>query len=217
LLQTGTAHGIDSPLWQARVSAGDGLLWSFQPKTVAEDRKLLAQRLPSILKTLKDGMQYIGVATTEQEAFLDACFRLQTQALRATQEMNPSTLDNSSSNRLPTSNQPPIDGELREGNVLLRTLDFAELQPPINRTARYELGDWLAIQLADGTSCLGCICHIAQFSHRVLLINPECGLAIAVHPAILDRQLREGDASIRSGCSLFDHAASRALGQTQRN
>jgi hypothetical protein len=83
LLQTGHQHGLDSPPWQACTAAIDGLLWSFQPKAAADDRKLLAHRLPAILKTIKEGMQRVGMPPAEQEAFLDDCFQLQTLALRA--------------------------------------------------------------------------------------------------------------------------------------
>jgi hypothetical protein len=64
LLQTGQEHGLDSPPWQACTAAIDGLLWSFQPKAAADDRKLLAHRLPAILKTIKEGMQRIGMPTS---------------------------------------------------------------------------------------------------------------------------------------------------------
>jgi len=40
---------------------------------------------------------------------------------------------------------------------------------------------------------------------------------LAIHPAILDRQLRAGEARIRSASSLFDIAASRALQKTTTN
>jgi len=49
---------------------------------------------------------------------------------------------------------------------------------------------------------------------RLLLLNADRDIALAMHPAILDSQLREGIAAIRSGQSLFDHAAGRALGKT---
>ena len=62
--------------------------------------------------------------------------------------------------------------------------------------------------MPDGKARLG---QVGLISRRILLINPDAGLAIAIHPAILDRQLREGDASIRSGFSLFERAATRAL------
>ena len=52
---------------------------------------------------------------------------------------------------------------------------------------------------------------------RILLLNPERGLAVAMHLAILDHQLGAGDAVIRSGQSLFENAAGRAISQTGRN
>ena len=105
----------------------------------------------------------------------------------------------------------------RAGDLILRTLDFADYQPPPSQPLACRLGDWLSIRLADETTGIGQVCHISQDSQRTLLLNPERGLAIALHPAILDRQLRSGDAVIRSGQSLFENAAGRAISQTGRN
>jgi hypothetical protein len=44
-----------------------------------------------------------------------------------------------------------------------------------------------------------------------MLLNPDLGLALAIHPAILDRRLRSGEARNLTAASLFDDAASRAL------
>jgi hypothetical protein len=78
-------YGPNSPQWQAHNSVIEGLLWTFQPKVAPEDRKALAQRLPEILRLLKAGMERIGMTVEAQEAFLDATFALQTQALRTSQ------------------------------------------------------------------------------------------------------------------------------------
>lgn len=217
LLQTGFETGLDSPQWQACTSAIDGLLWSFLPKTAAEDRKLLAQRLPPILKVLKDGMQGVGVPTTEQEAFLDDCFQLQTLALRAAPIAAPSTEGEIAAGQLRVATSSPRAGEIRSGDLVLSTLDFADFQPPSTRTPAYSQGDWLSFHMPDNTTRIGQISHISAGSRRALLRNPDRGLALAIHPAILERQLREGDAHIRSGHSLFDHAAGRALGQAGQN
>jgi len=106
---------------------------------------------------------------------------------------------------------------VRAGALVLRTLDFADYQPPPDQVPACRLGDWLSIRLADDTTGLGQVCHISQESQRTLLLNPDQELAVAMHPAILDRQLRSGDAVIRSGQSLFENAAGRAISQTGRN
>lgn len=210
LLQVGNEHGPDSPQWQEHASAIDGLLWSFHPKTAGDDRKALAQRLPLILKTLKSGMERIELPMPAQETFLDDFFMLQREALRAapvaTTAADPDT--EIPATGLPGTSGQVLAGEMRSGQLTLATLDYADVEPPPSRAAAYAAGDWLSFTMPDGKARLG---QVGLISRRILLINPDAGLAIAIHPAILDRQLREGDAIIRSGFSLFERAATRAL------
>lgn len=213
LLKVGVEHGPDSPQWREHASAIDGLLWSFHPKTAGDDRQALAHRLPQILKILKNGMESIKLPIPEQEAFLDECFKLQRQALRATpvaaEAADPAAVNTAASQ--PASPNRVLADEIRAERLSLSTLDFADIEAPPSRAAAYSLGDWLSFTLPDGAARLGHVCHISPNSRRALLINPDAGLAIAIHPAILDQQLREGDASILSGLSLFERAATRAL------
>ncbi len=48
---------------------------------------------------------------------------------------------------------------------------------------------------------------------NVLLCNPDWGFGIAVGSAVLERQLRQGQARVVSGLRIFDIAAERALKQ----
>ncbi|PKO90632.1 MAG: hypothetical protein CVU16_09920, partial [Betaproteobacteria bacterium HGW-Betaproteobacteria-10] len=80
--------GPNSTQWEAYNRVIEDLLWTFQPKLAAEDRKALAQRLPEILKLLKAGMERVGLSSEAQAAFLDASFALQTQALRMVPAVN---------------------------------------------------------------------------------------------------------------------------------
>ena len=217
LLQIGQEKGPDSPAWAESIAAIDGLLWSFQPKTDAEERKRLAQRVPVILKVLKAGMERVGLPAAEQESFLDECFRLQTQALRpapaAAAAEAPATGHIAAPGlRLPAGE--PVGGEVRTGDLVLATYDFPAHRPAPTRAPAYAIGDWLAFRGADTTSCIAQVAAISPASRRVLLLNPERHLAVAVHPAILDSQLRTGDAALRSGQSLFERAAGRALGKS---
>ena len=91
--------------------------------------------------------------------------------------------------QLPAPTGKPQASEVRAGALVLRTLDFADYQPPPSRVPACRPGDWLGIRLADDTTGLGQVCHISQGSQRILLLNPERGLAVAMHPAILDHQL----------------------------
>ena len=217
LLQIGQENGPDSPTWAESIAAIDGLLWSFQPKTDAEERKQLAQRVPVILKVLKAGMERVGLPAAEQESFLDECFRLQTQALRPAPAAAAAEAPATGHIAAPTLRLPagePVGGEVRAGDLVLATYDFPAHRPAPTRAPAYAIGDWLAFRGADTTTCIAQVVAISPASRRVLLLNPECHLAVAVHPAILDSQLRTGDAALRSGQSLFERAAGRALGKS---
>ena len=209
-------HGEQSNEWQESLALIDDLLWTIQPKADSDERKTLARRLPDILKRLRAGMKRVGLSPEAESAFLDECFELQTRALRALPTAavseDPGAGFFPSGIFAPAS--APISGELRVGEVVLATLDFAEFQPAPARPLPCKEGDWLEFLMPGGEKCVARVCHISPNSQRTLLINPDSALAMSVHPAILDRQLREGEAHISSASSLFETAASAALRQT---
>lgn len=213
LREVGEEHGPESRPWQDYVAAIDGLIWSVQPKNDAEERKQLAQRVPGILKVLRAGMVRVALPAAEQERFLDTCFELQTQALRAgpvAENAAPETYIRPAP-RLP---EAAVGGQLTDGPLALTTFDYPEYRPSPSRAPAWAEGDWLTFCMADGAPQIARLCATSPSGQRLLLLNPERTIALAMHPAILDSQMREGVAAIRSGQSLFDHAAGRALGKT---
>lgn len=207
-------HGPNSTQWQQQTTAIDDLLWTFQPKS-GDDRKALARRLPEILKRLKAGMERLGTAAEVQAAFLDDCFALQTRAMRTASvaDENPETPPMLASVPRPTGGEP-VAGEIESGSLILRTLDFSGSRPAPSRPLPCRPGDWLEIRLDGDETGVAHLCHISPSSQRALLCNPDSKLAVAIHPAILDKQLRQGLARISSSASLFDTAANRALRRT---
>jgi len=209
-------HGEQGPEWQESLALIDDLLWTIQPKADSDDRKTLARRLPDILKRLRAGMKRVGLSAEAEAAFLDACFELQTRALRAIPAA--AVNDGIEPGLFPAdvfaNTGKTIGGELRVGDVVLKTLDFAEFTPATTRPLPCQEGDWLEFNMANGEKRVARLCHIAAKSQRMLLLNPESGLAVAVHSAILERQLRNGEARISPANSLFESAASTALKRT---
>ncbi len=215
MLRNALQGGADSPEWLQDKAAIDGLLWSFEPKPALDDRKLLAGKLPAILKRLKAGMEAVGLAASTQTAFLDTCFTLQTAALRG---QNP--LPSTAGSEPPVPRGPnapvtatPVAGEIEAGGRILRTLDFAAGQAPAGRSVAGQPGDWMMVRDELETSQVAMLCHRSPLGQRALFFNPDSGLALAIHPAILERQLREGSARTCGGDSLFESAARQALGQ----
>ncbi|MBU1362670.1 MAG: DUF1631 domain-containing protein [Gammaproteobacteria bacterium] len=198
--------------WQEGLAVVDDLLWTIQPKADPDERKTLARRLPEILKRLRAGMARIGLSAEAEAAFLDTCFELQTRALRATPATTPETpAADLFPSGVSTPAGTPVSGKLQADQRILATLDFADYRPAPSRAFPVKVGDWLEFPLADGSQAMARLCYISPASRRALLINPESGLALAVHPAILERQLREGEARLSPLCALFESAASIAL------
>lgn len=211
-------HGPDSSQWASYSGVIANLLWTFEPKPSAEKRNELNKRLPEILALLKAGMDRLGMTEAAQAAFFDICFTLQTDALRTT----PPPAERAESPLLEPSTWSAkagklVAGEILSGKVVLRTLDFAGNPPLTSRKLPCTRGDWLKFELADGTAGVAFICHLSPASQRALLSNPDSGLALAIHPAVLERQLREGKTDVLSSRSLFDTAAERALQRTAGN
>jgi hypothetical protein len=212
LQQVWLDHGPESSQWAAHLTAIDDLLWTFQPKTDPEERKTLARRLPVILKLLKTGMEQVGVPAQAQEAFLDDCFKLQTQALRATP--NPAgdgTLPELAPVGLHEKEGAPVTGHVQIGELTMTTLDLADVQSSAAPSLPAAIGDWLELQIDAGKPLAARLSYVSPGSQRAMLLNPDLGLAIAIHPAILDRRMRSGEARNLTAASLFDDAASRAL------
>lgn len=209
-------EGEDSAAWREGLAIVDDLLWTIQPKADPDERKTLARRLPEILKRLRAGMARIGVPAEAESAFLDACFELQTRALRAT----PAAPEAAPADLFPSGVSAPagtpVSGRLAIGERALATLDFAEYRPAPARPLPAKAGDWLEIVAADGSQAVARLSYVSPTSRRTLLLNLESGLALAIHPAILERQLREGEARLSPLGTLFETAAAVALQQSTR-
>src|SRR5574343_693342 len=215
LQQVWLDHGPESSQWAAHITAIDALLWTFQPKTDPEERKALARRLPVILKLLRAGMVQVGLSAQAQEAFLDDCFTLQTQALRsAPNQPADEALPEIAPVGLHKKESTPLTRRVQAGQLTMTMLDFADYQPAPAHSLPAAVGDWLELQADTGKPPVARLSYISPGTRRIMLLNPDTGLALAIHPAILDRRLRNGEARNISAASLFDDAASRVLQKT---
>ena len=216
-----TDGGSEGPHWKSSATTIDELLWSVQPKLIAEDRKQLLALIPSLIKRLNVGLDSLGVSAEERKPFLDACFDLQTAALRGrtdapsvvqSPEAAPTSLDPGT---LRNALTPRTVQLLEENGKLVQYLGqpSATASPWRTGGSAWKEGDWISFSLPDGEHLCGCHCWKTAPSGTVLLYNMEWGYAVALAPAYLELQLRGGQARIVSDQSLFDDAAERALGQ----
>lgn len=210
LLSVLLEQGEDSAAWIEHSGVIEQLLWSVQPKVEMDDRKQLAKLLPTMLQKLTAGMTRIKVPEDEKAAFMDACFALQTAALRGAAAPSPSATEEQAAK--PAETPVPRILELQAGDRLLQVIEVdgapGRLRPPACK-----VGDWLVFPLGEEQLC-GRLCHIAPDSGFSLFLNPAWSYAVAIHPFVLDQTLGNGTARICSGDSLFNTAAEEALQKT---
>jgi hypothetical protein len=222
LLQVWVEQGEESAAWQEHNAVIDSLLWSVQPKTEAEDRKRLSRMLPVMLQLLSKGMERIKVSEEVRTDFLDTCFSLQTAALRGVTQ---APAENAASLGAPAlepelfavpANALPEAGELHAGALHLKTIDLPGEPALLSRLRPLPMknGEWLEFQMLDEQSLVGRLSYISPENGKLLLCNPEWGYAVAMHPGVMEKQLREKQALRCSVNSLFNTAAEKALNRT---
>lgn len=211
--------------WKESEATIDELIWSVKPKQTAEERKQLLSLIPSLLKRINTGLDQVEISIEERTPFLNACFELQTASLRnrsetpappvSEQGITPPLIDPLFPTTGSKTSAPSL--QLLESNgTLVRYLGApTETQSPwrTGSAKAWEEGDWISFLLPDGERLCGRICWHGSTSGTVLLFNADWGFAVVLLPIILAQQLRNGEARIVSEQSIFDEAATQALGQ----
>ena len=206
-------EGIAGTAWKEGEATIASLLWSIQPKQTPDERQKLMAVIPALIKKITAGLDTIGVPEEARKPFMDACFALQTGALRG----RPPT---SAPPQTPTA--PPKAAAVpqrvrileQQGNVVQYLGQPVHPGSPWRAGKRAAApGDWLKFAMPDGTSLCGRHCWQAANSRTILLHNPEWGYAVALAPQFLEQQLQTGAARVASNTLLFDEAAEQALGR----
>lgn len=201
--------GEQGEAWLTHTALVSDLLWSIQPKTDMEERKHLAKMLQPMLQRLNSGMARIGVPEAEQANLLDVCFALQTAAMRGSGEA-PAAAPSATSYSASATQEP---SELVVGDLRLKILDRnsgnSRLRPPPARP-----GCWLRLAMDDEQRLCGRLCPGSPDSNLLLIVNPDWGFALAIHPEILEHMFASNAARVCSSDSLFDAAAEKALRQS---
>ena len=208
--------GATGTLWKEYDAAIEQLLWSFEPKQTAEERKTLLSLIPSLLKRINAGLDRLGISSEERTPFLNTCFDLQTASLRSRPDapMAPAELPVAPITRPATTGIPSDQILERDGKLVQYLGQPTVLQSPWRTGgSAWKMGDWISFLLPDGERLCGRHCWQGSPSGTVLLFNPGWGYAVALAPSLLEQQLRDGRARIVSESSLFDDAAERALSQ----
>lgn len=177
--------GVNGAPWQELARTLSTLLWSFQPKVAGEERQAMARQLPGVLKSFKNDMDRLGMDADAQSRVLDACFELQTRAMRGG-AMPPPHAGIGSSHR-----QQASQGRIEAGDLILHTLDFPAPANASPQGQQPAVGSWLGLRL-DGLEHKLCLCYRSPHSGRCLLYSPDSRMALAIHPQLMECRLVDG-------------------------
>lgn len=217
LRQVWLEFGEGSGEWNENRTVIEKLLWSIQPKVDLADRQKLARELPGILQKISAGMERAAVPEAVRGGFLDACFSLQTIAMRGVAVVGGVAQPVPPAKRPPEGSRPALS-EVRNSGRRLRIVDLGGAARSIarQRHSAVRSGEWLTFRLGDEEAICGRVSHVARGTGKLLLANPDWDFAVLLHPAIAESQVTEGKASVSSRVSLFNAAAEHALRSSPR-
>lgn len=198
--------GPESAAWAERLANLEKLSWTFRPKADGEERKALARELPAVLQRLKADMESLSLSSEQQTQILDACFSLQTRAMR------PGLPAEAPIETVATTPVPAVmvDGQIESAHLILHTRDSRPPVPGKGRRSAYSPGQWFQLRLA-GREQNFCLCQYSPGSERVLLLNVAHSEAFTMPAHLLAAEVAAGEIRLLGTADLVNSLLQRAL------
>ena len=214
------AEGEGSPKWHSMLSTIDDLLWSVEPKVVAEDRKRLVTMLPGMLKHVQDGLHRGDLSDERRNAFLGALVDCHAAAVKAGLR---------GQGAFPEVPPPPVElpdepsvrsavvpaGELQVHEIRLRTSRGKNVRNVFTRTGIWtnlQRGTWVEFTSPGSSSMRARLTWISPAKGVYLFTNPlSASSAVSISPEALAEQMRIGHARIINDAPLLDRAVDSML------
>jgi len=205
-------QGIDSDAWRDAVRLVDDLLWSTRPKVTFEERQELLQRIPEILRRLREGLNGISFDQQKMMTLLKELQGLHIACLRA-------------------RSAPPEAGESEE---IAQTRDLAEssehaegdaavsderVEESFYRQAsELPVGTWLELAAADGRVSRAKLSWKSGVSDLCVLVDRRGVKVLDLDLAGLARMLSDGRAQPieQVDVPLFDRALNAVMETLRR-
>jgi hypothetical protein len=216
LAKTHVAEGEGSPRWQALLATMDDLLWSVEPKVVAEDRKRLVTMLPGMLKQVQEGLHRGGLADERRNVFLGSLVDCHAMAVKAglrgmglIPDMPVAPVEPAAAPELERSMVPA--GDLQVEEIRLRTpRGMPGTRNVFTRTGIWtnlQRGTWVEFSAAGAVSMRARLTWISPAKGVYLFTNPlSAANAVSISPDALAEQMRLGQARIIDDAPLLDRA-----------
>ena len=211
------AEGEGSPAWQALVQTLDDLLWSVEPKAMADDRKRLVVMLPGMLKRIHHGLARAGVADAARDVFLGQLVDCHSAAVKAGLRGMAALPE-----PVPPPPPPPVEDVKVEREILpagdtqveeiriRKPQGVAVVRNVFTRTGIWtnlQRGTWVEFSRESGAASRARLTWVSPNKGVYLFTNPTSGAnAVSISPEALAEQMRLGLARVIDDVPLVDRA-----------
>jgi len=200
--------GQDGALWRCALATMEDLVWSVAPKAGAGERQRLVRIIPTLLRSLREGLDRSGMETADQETFFAGLVRLHAAAVKA--GMVAGTVRPEAA-PAPAATTQPRKQEAAVPRFAVAAEDAGE-SGPLAGLAR---GCWLNVRDASGVVRRVRLSWVSPARTMYLFTNHQGERALALSRPELERRLAEGSAALAQERPLFDRVVEGVLARLQ--
>ncbi len=238
LLLTCLKYGTHSEQWQATLATMDDLIWSVEPHDDPQSRERLLALVPSLLKSLRDGLTSAAFDPFSTSDFFTRLEALHVQTLHQTSQSSQPAQPAPASNDSITEQSPelpqdtpseatavPAMVEVVDEIVLLAPGESRELEPEIDladsdealaQVDNLRVGSWVEFQ-EDEEHKLRCkLAAIIKPTGKYIFVN-RTGMKVLEKTRLgLAIEFRRGAIRLLNDTLLFDRALESVIGNLRQ-
>jgi Protein of unknown function (DUF1631) len=182
-------HGEDSDVYRAGITTLDDLLWSIVAKERTGQKARLTKMIPTLIRSLREGIAAQKVADERAKRFLDELYQLHIAAIKPPPAPDPDTV-------------PPPEPKPAERHKVDNVYDYVSEMPP---------GTWLAFR-REGDTINARLTWVSPLRTKYVFTSRARRRAFVFSPEELAYELGSGRAAlVVEPVPLFDRAVSAAL------
>ncbi len=206
----------DEAAWNQAVAMITDLVFSVGPQSDGQGRKLLATKLPGLVKQIHDGLNQLHVPVERRAMLIDCLFSIHAAVLRGSAPVVTTPLPQTPT---PASAEIVTESVEAEGaqlqNISLVDTDRVPLAEDDDSEAQLQVddlqrGDWVEFA-GDAGPVRYRLSWVSPERGILLFTNPQSPRALSVAPAALALQIERGEATIVPVEPIFERAVHRAL------
>lgn len=234
LLITLIKEGEGSVAWKRGLTTMDNLIWSLQRKTSVTERDRLVKMLPSLLRTLREGMELISMREDEFQGFLEQLATHHAMIVNAVPRDSDAAndadilagyADDPLAELSPEDNEPVVEDKqvttatihrlVTAGDIEVEEITLGEEDDEpqeqiedefVEQARSLHQGAWVEFMQEDGETLRAKLTWVSPVTGIYLFTNRQGLKACDKTLQGLATELRRGGARILDGAPLFERA-----------